>query len=252
MDDEASRPRCSRTAASSGPSATLPQRRDPPDLCPAFSLTDLFQEGQPRQRQQVTGLLDAVPTYFQQGAITRDRKTANLAFGIRLQPLDKQREVVNDIKDQLKPPPGVEAEVVGLPVLVAEANGKLSSPLRRAFTLAAALLAVFLVLWAVRRSGGGPRAPDPDRAGHRLVGRSRVRTRPAARSAGGGPQPDVGDPGSAGDRDLHGVQRAALLALRARSARREPVPRARWRSPTAPPARPCWPRGRPPSPASQC
>jgi uncharacterized protein len=127
-------------------------RRDPPDLCPAFSLTDLFQEGQPLQREQVTGLLDAVPTYFQQGAITRDRKTANLAFGIRLQPLDKQREVVDDIKDQLKPPPGVDAEVVGLPVLVAEANGKLSSPLRRLFTLAAALLAVFLVLWAVRRS----------------------------------------------------------------------------------------------------
>jgi predicted RND superfamily exporter protein len=127
-------------------------RRDPPDLCPAFSLTDLFQADQPLDRGQVKGLLDAVPTYFQQGAITRDRKTANLAFGIRLQPLDKQREVVEDIKDQLKPPPGVKADVVGLPVLVAEANGTLSSPLWRLGTLAAALLAVFLVLWAVRRS----------------------------------------------------------------------------------------------------
>jgi hydrophobe/amphiphile efflux-3 (HAE3) family protein len=127
-------------------------RRDPPDLCPAFSLTDLFQEGAPLDRRQVAGLLDAVPIYFQQGAITRDRKTANLAFGIRLQPLDKQREVVDDIKDELKPPPGVEADVVGLPVLVAEANGRLSSPLWRFGTLAAALIAVFLVLWVVRRS----------------------------------------------------------------------------------------------------
>ncbi len=127
-------------------------RRDPPDLCPAFSLTDLFQEGQPLDRGQVTGLLDAVPTYFQQGAVTRDRKTANLAFGIRLQSLDKQREVVDEIKDELDPPPGVDAQVVGLPVLVAEANGTLSSPLWRLGTLAAALLAVFLVLWAVRRS----------------------------------------------------------------------------------------------------
>ena len=127
-------------------------RRDPPDLCPAFSLTDLFQEGQPLERQQVTSLLDAVPTYFQQGAITRDRKTANLAFGIRLQSLDKQRDVVDDIKEELKPPPGVDAQVVGLPVLVAEANGLLSSPLWRLATLAAALLGVFLVLWAVRRS----------------------------------------------------------------------------------------------------
>ncbi len=127
-------------------------KRNPPDLCPAFSLTDLFQSDQPLQKEQITGLLDAVPTYFQQGAITRDRKTANLAFGIRLQPLDKQREVVDEMKEELKPPPGVEASVVGLPVLVAEANGELSSPVRRLFTLFAALLAVFLVLWAVRRS----------------------------------------------------------------------------------------------------
>ncbi|MDQ4071910.1 MAG: MMPL family transporter, partial [Actinomycetota bacterium] len=126
--------------------------RDPPDLCPAFSLTDLFQAGAPPQRRQVNQLLDAVPTYFQQGAITRDRKTANLAFGIRLQPLDRQREVVDRIKEQLDPPPGVDAKVVGLPVLVAEANGQLSSPLRRLLTVVAALLAVFGVLWAVRRS----------------------------------------------------------------------------------------------------
>jgi len=128
------------------------QRRDPPDLCPAFSLTDLFQAGTPPRREQVNQLLDAVPTYFQQGAITRDRRTANLAFGIRLQPLDKQREVVDRIKEQLDPPPGVTAQVVGLPVFVAEANGQLSSPLRRLATLVAALLAVFLVLWAIRRS----------------------------------------------------------------------------------------------------
>jgi len=127
-------------------------KRNPPDLCPAFSLTDLFQAGAPPQRQQVNQLLDVVPTYFQQGAITRDRKTANLAFGIRLQSLDRQREVVDNLKERLDPPPGVDARVVGLPVLVAEANGRLSSPLWRLFTLVAALLAVFLVLWALRRS----------------------------------------------------------------------------------------------------
>ena len=67
----------------------------------------------------MTGLLDAVPTYFQQGAVTRDRKTANLAFGIRLQPLDKQREVVENIKDELKPPPGVDADhLLGLAAAV--------------------------------------------------------------------------------------------------------------------------------------
>ena len=58
-------------------------------------------------------LLDAVPPYFSQGVITRDRKTANLAFGIRLMPLDRQKEVVDDIKRRLDPPDGVEAAVVG-------------------------------------------------------------------------------------------------------------------------------------------
>jgi predicted RND superfamily exporter protein len=84
--------------------------------------------------------------------VTEDRKTANLAFGIRLMPLDRQKDVVDDIKARLKPPPGVEASVVGLPVLAAEANGSLSSPWRRGLTLLAALAGVFLVLLAARRS----------------------------------------------------------------------------------------------------
>ena len=49
-------------------------------------------------------LLDVVPSYFSQGVVTADRTTANLAFGIRLMPLDRQKEVVDDIKAALKPP----------------------------------------------------------------------------------------------------------------------------------------------------
>ena len=41
------------------------------ELCPAFSLPDLFQGGQNTTRQQIEGLLDAVPAYFSQGVITR-------------------------------------------------------------------------------------------------------------------------------------------------------------------------------------
>ncbi|HKP19964.1 MAG TPA: MMPL family transporter, partial [Thermoleophilaceae bacterium] len=127
------------------------QERNPPELCPALSLPDLFSTAGTGQAA-VRRLLDAVPAYFSQGVVTRDRKTANLAFGIRLMPLDRQKEVVDDIKSRLKPPPGVEASVVGLPVLAAEANGALSSPWRRALTLLAALAGVFLVLFLARRS----------------------------------------------------------------------------------------------------
>jgi hydrophobe/amphiphile efflux-3 (HAE3) family protein len=125
------------------------QERNPPELCPALSLPDLFQAA---GQGNVDRLLDAVPAYFSQGVVTADRRTANLAFGIRLMPLDRQKEVVDDIKARLKPPEGVEASVVGLPVLAAEANGALSSPWRRGLTLLAALAGVFLVLLAARRS----------------------------------------------------------------------------------------------------
>jgi hydrophobe/amphiphile efflux-3 (HAE3) family protein len=127
------------------------QEQNPPELCPALSLPDLFETAG-RSRDQVRELLDAVPPYLSQGVVTADRRTANLAFGIRLMPLDRQKEVVDDIKERLDPPAGVDAAVVGLPVLAAEANGALSSPWRRALTLLAALAGVFLVLLAVRRS----------------------------------------------------------------------------------------------------
>jgi uncharacterized protein len=131
------------------PGKRCTQERGAPELCPALSLPDLFSTA---SQDQVSRLLDAVPPYFSQGVVTADRKTANLAFGIRLMPLDRQKQVVDDIKAALQPPEGVEASVVGLPVLAAEANGALSSPWRRGLTLLAALAGVFLVLFAARRS----------------------------------------------------------------------------------------------------
>jgi predicted RND superfamily exporter protein len=127
------------------------QARNAPELCPALSLPDLFAASGSTSTQ-VRRLLGSVPAYFSQGVITPDRRTANLAFGIRLMPLDQQKQVVDDIERRLDPPPGVTASVVGLPVLAADANASLSSPWRRGLTLLAALAGVFLVLLLVRRS----------------------------------------------------------------------------------------------------
>lgn len=132
--------------------ARCTQAKDAPELCPALSLPELLAAAGGNDRKRVRALLDSIPPYLTQGLLAADRKTANLAFGIRLQSLERQQEVVERIERQLDPPPGVEAAVVGLPVLAADANEKLSSPLRRALTLLAALLAVFLVLLVVRRS----------------------------------------------------------------------------------------------------
>ena len=140
------------------PGKRCTQKQNPPELCPALSLPDLFNTAGGGQAE-VRRLLDAVPAYFSQGVVTADRKTANLAFGIRLMPLDRQKDVVDDIKARLKPPPGVEASVVGLPVLAAEANGALSSPWRRGLTLLAALAGVFIVLFVARRSARAAAVP---------------------------------------------------------------------------------------------
>ena len=116
------------------------------ELCPAFSLPDLFSGGGLNSRSDIEGLLDAVPAYFSQGVITKDRTTATLAFGIRLMPLDQQERVIRTMRSELDPPAGVTARLAGLPVLAAEANAKVASPWRRALLLLAGLLAVALVL----------------------------------------------------------------------------------------------------------
>ncbi len=122
------------------------------ELCPALSLPDLFRSSAAAgDRKRIRGLLDAVPPYFSQAVITEDRRTANLAFGIKLVSLDRQHEIIEDLRDRLDPPPGVTARLAGLPVLAAEANDTLSDPLRRLGTLAVGLLAVLLVLILVHR-----------------------------------------------------------------------------------------------------
>ncbi len=126
------------------------------DLCPAFSLPDLFRTGAGAQSsKQINDLLDAVPPYFSQGVLTRDRHTATLAFGIRLMSIERQGQVIDAMRDRLGqqggPPAGVRAELAGLPVLAAEANAALSSPWRRLLTLLAGLLAVGAVLFVAFR-----------------------------------------------------------------------------------------------------
>jgi hydrophobe/amphiphile efflux-3 (HAE3) family protein len=132
------------------PGETCQQTKNPPEICPALSLTDLFRSA-PASSADVRALLNAVPSYFSQAVISRDRRTANMAFGIHLQGLDTQKKIVDDIRAELDPPAGVSADVAGLPVLAAESNDKLSSGWRRALTLLAGLAAVFLVLLAIRR-----------------------------------------------------------------------------------------------------
>jgi hypothetical protein len=122
------------------------------DLCPALALPDLFGSSAGASRQEVEELLDAVPPYFARGVVTDDRRTASVAFGIRLMSVERQGEVIAAMRRELDPPPGVRADLAGLPVLAADANARVSSPLRRVGLLLAGLAAVALVLLAALRS----------------------------------------------------------------------------------------------------
>ena len=145
-------------------------------LCPAFSLPDLFQSsaapsavappggaqaGEHKLTQgQVNALLAAIPAYFSQDVITADRNTATLAFGIRLMGLDQQQRLIEQMRARLHPPPGVSAQLVGLPVLAAKSGAEVASPWRRIEALIAGLVVVALVLLGAFR-GDARRALVP-------------------------------------------------------------------------------------------
>ena len=133
------------------------------DLCPAVSLTEFFSGAVGAQAQQrARSLLEAIPPYFSQGVITRNPitggigDTANIAFGIRVQPLDDQQELIEGIREEIDPPgvpgppPGTEVELAGLPVIAAEANADLDRS--RYWLPLVGLAAVALALYAIYRS----------------------------------------------------------------------------------------------------
>ena len=131
-------------------------------LCPSIALPDLFGEDEP-SRRRARHLLGLLPPYFSQAVISTDPETgetgdtAVIAFGIKVMPFDQQKELIDAIRDEIdppgsgnEPPAGVSAEVVGLPVLIADASASLTRD-RYLFTLGG-LLAVGLALLAAYRS----------------------------------------------------------------------------------------------------
>jgi len=78
--------------------------------------------------------------------ITPDRRTATLAFGIRLMSLQEQQQLIEAMRASLHPPAGVSARLVGLPVLAAQSGTQVASAWRRLQDLLIGLAAVALVL----------------------------------------------------------------------------------------------------------
>jgi predicted RND superfamily exporter protein len=146
-------------------------------ICPAISLTDFLGGGstqqtsssqQPPTGSSVRSLVQALPCFISQIVIsqqggcnpaagsTQIGDTADIAFGIRVQPLSDQQNLIDDVRSQIHPPggpdppPGTTVELAGLPVLAAEANTDLSHS--RWWLPLAGLFAVGLALALVYRS----------------------------------------------------------------------------------------------------
>ena len=62
---------------------------------------------------EIDALLGAIPPYFSPDVISADRRSATLAFGIRLMPLDRQQRVIETMRSMLHPPPGVQRAARG-------------------------------------------------------------------------------------------------------------------------------------------
>jgi hydrophobe/amphiphile efflux-3 (HAE3) family protein len=140
------------------------------EVCPGPALSDFVTGGGltaspegPLTREGIRAALGQIPAYDLEQVATVDPKTglpagtALLGFGIRAQSLDEQQALIDRIRSEIGepgskdgPPPGVEVELAGLPVIAASAASDLSSS-RYLLTLAG-LLAVALVLLLVYRS----------------------------------------------------------------------------------------------------
>jgi predicted RND superfamily exporter protein len=140
-------------------------RDEQTQICPEISLPDfLYAGGQATpSRRRIRASLRLLPPYVAQALVSRDPDTGKIGntgvitFGIKVMPFDQQKELIDDIRAQVDPPgtgddppPGLQAQVLGLPVLAADANSALSGS--RYLVTVAGLLAVAIVLAAAYRS----------------------------------------------------------------------------------------------------
>ncbi|NKQ53220.1 MMPL family transporter [Amycolatopsis sp. K13G38] len=70
--------------------------------------------------RQIVAALQIVPSYISSAVVSPDGRMATMLFGIKLQDLGQQRDLIRQITQSLPPaPPGVSAELTGLPVAAA-------------------------------------------------------------------------------------------------------------------------------------
>lgn len=124
------------------------------EICPGPALSDFLVRGNEKPTKQgIEATLSALSSYSLRQVAPIDPETgkvghvALISFGIRAQSLEDQQQLIERVRDEIgRPPPGVEVQLAGLPVIAAQSASDLSSS-RYWLTLAGlALVAAALLL----------------------------------------------------------------------------------------------------------
>jgi hydrophobe/amphiphile efflux-3 (HAE3) family protein len=124
------------------------------EICPGPALSDFLIRGNEEPtKQRIEATLAALSPYALRQVAPVDPATGQLgnealiSFGIRAQSLDDQQALIERVRSEIgEPPPGVEVELTGLPVIAAQSASDLSSS-RYWLTLAGlALVAAALLI----------------------------------------------------------------------------------------------------------
>jgi hydrophobe/amphiphile efflux-3 (HAE3) family protein len=128
------------------------------EICPGPALSDFLIRGEEKPTQKrIEATLAALSPYALRQVAPVDPQTgkvgheALISFGIRAQSLEDQQALIERVRGEIgKPPPGVEVQLTGLPVIAAQSASDLSSS--RYWLALAGLAAVAVVLLLVYRS----------------------------------------------------------------------------------------------------
>ncbi|HEV7977932.1 RND transporter [Amycolatopsis sp.] len=126
-----------------------------PVISPADLLRFLGADPTPAQ---VSAAMDLVPRYLTSSVIRSDRTEALMVFGMRVDDVVAQRSVLDEIRSALpKPPAGLKADVVGVPVVTARAYDVVADS-RLLATLSGIVAAGAVLLIGLRRRSDAWRA----------------------------------------------------------------------------------------------
>ena len=124
------------------------------EICPGPALSDFLVRGEEKPtKKRIEGTLAALSPYALRQVAPVDPKTgkvgneALISFGIRAQSLDDQQRLIERVRGEIgDPPPGVEVELAGLPVIAAQSASDLSDSRYRLTLAGLALVAAALLL----------------------------------------------------------------------------------------------------------